>query len=41
MKIIKKLMEKKLLEETEEQIFMTYKGTALGNYVFEQFLLDK
>lgn len=38
---IKKLIEKKLLEETEEHIFMTYKGTALGNYVFEQFLFDK
>lgn len=38
---IRALVEKKLLEETEEDIFMTYKGTALGNYVFQQFLLDK
>ena len=35
------LVEKKLLKETEEHISMTYKGAALGNYVFQQFLLDK
>ena len=38
--VIEKLIKEKLLIETEERLFMTYKGTALGNYVFEKFILD-
>lgn len=34
------LKEKKLLREEDGHLFLTYRGAALGNYVFEQFILD-
>ena len=33
------LKNKKLLKESKNHIFLTEKGFAFGNYVFEQFLL--
>lgn len=36
---IEMLKNKKLLKESENHIFLTEKGFAFGNYVFEQFLL--
>lgn len=37
---VKMLKEKKLLKEEAGHLFLTYHGAALGNFVFEQFLLD-
>lgn len=34
------LKEKKLLKEDRGRLFLTYRGAALGNYVFEQFIPD-
>ena len=36
---IEMLKNKKLLKESKNHIFLTEKGFAFGNYVFEQFLL--
>ena len=37
---VKMLKERKLLKEEAGHLFLTYHGAALGNFVFEQFLLD-
>ncbi len=37
--VIEKLCREGLLAETEERIFMTKRGAALGNLVFEEFLV--
>lgn len=34
------LKKKKLLKEENGRLFLTYRGAALGNYVFEQFIPD-
>lgn len=34
------LKERGLLKEEKNHLFLTYHGAALGNFVFEQFLLD-
>ncbi len=38
---IKMLKARKLLMEKEGNLALTYKGAALGNFVFEQFLRDE
>ena len=38
--VVKKLVKEKMIFLNNGNIQMTYKGAALGNYVFEQFLLD-
>ena len=35
------LKERKLLKESLGHLFMTYHGAALGNFVFEQFIIDE
>lgn len=38
--VVEKLVKEKMIFLNNGDIQMTYKGAALGNYVFEQFLLD-
>ncbi len=38
--VIRKLMNEKMIVSADDKIYLTYKGTAFGNYVFEQFLLS-
>ena len=38
--VVKKLVKEKMIFLNNGNIQMTYKGAALANYVFEQFLLD-
>lgn len=35
------LIKKKMLQKNENHLSLTYKGAALGNYVFEEFLMDR
>ncbi len=40
-KVIDNLLAKKLLREKDGHLFLTYRGAALGNYVFGEFLRDE
>ncbi len=39
--VIDNLLQKKLLRERDNHLFLTYRGAALGNYVFGEFLRDE